>query len=667
MAKATSTGSINTQGFIERLNGLDFSYIDCIQELVDNAIDANASEIQIIHYKGDVEKLYIIDNGKGMNIDELSKYFIFCNDKSEIEKNNQIGSKGMGGKIGTILLSNRGKCEVFSKQVIMEEPIIAYVDWSKTTLSNDITVNEVNKSQDKFINKLFTDYSITYSSYTCISIEIHNDVSKLFSDDIFKQMPNQSPYYILAVTYSEIIEKTSLIINMILSNKNKYKIKPFSYHQSRHNKTTFPLIDYKGEINSDIVKKSSMIIEQKFIFNIQSDTINEIKADEIKDNCVILDYKTTLYSSPSDLLKDILIPFAKNIFGNINVNEDNGEQFIILNMYGCHFVRNGKFINTPVIQFKEMAAGDFWRRDLKHNHVVMSFNTNNKYDVDHYFGIMVNKSRISGTNINKNIYSKIKDIHEKKVNKNFISMYDEWYDKIFNKSANTLKTTKDIHVSTTSKVIDTPKTTSKVIDTPKTTSKVIDTPKITSKVIDTPKTTSKVIDTPKTTSKVIDTPKTTSKVIDTPIDIITDSKVNISTHKTKVTTPKTNNATSKRNVSSITKESVKLAQNNKESYTGLQFNEIIPTQIDHNNPLKDDGTNNIDNLQALTPNLHHLKTYNKEVYDKIIANPKLYNAQMALAYMKTDLLVKELNSNTELMKATKLVTAKLEELSKQFI
>jgi hypothetical protein len=617
MAKATSTGSINTQGFIERLNGLDFSYIDCIQELVDNAIDANASEIQIIHYKGDVEKLYIIDNGKGMNIDELSKYFIFCNDKSEIEKNNQIGSKGMGGKIGTILLSNRGKCEVFSKQVIMEEPIIAYVDWSKTTLSNDITVNEVNKSQDKFINKLFTDYSITYSSYTCISIEIHNDVSKLFSDDIFKQMPNQSPYYILAVTYSEIIEKTSLIINMILSNKNKYKIKPFSYHQSRHNKTTFPLIDYKGEINSDIVKKSSMIIEQKFIFNIQSDTINEIKADEIKDNCVILDYKTTLYSSPSDLLKDILIPFAKNIFGNINVNEDNGEQFIILNMYGCHFVRNGKFINTPVIQFKEMAAGDFWRRDLKHNHVVMSFNTNNKYDVDHYFGIMVNKSRISGTNINKNIYSKIKDIHEKKVNKNFISMYDEWYDKIFNKSANTLKTTKDIHVSTT--------------------------------------------------SKVIDTPKTTSKVIDTPIDIITDSKVNISTHKTKVTTPKTNNATSKRNVSSITKESVKLAQNNKESYTGLQFNEIIPTQIDHNNPLKDDGTNNIDNLQALTPNLHHLKTYNKEVYDKIIANPKLYNAQMALAYMKTDLLVKELNSNTELMKATKLVTAKLEELSKQFI
>ena len=99
----------------------------------------------------------------------------------------------------------------------------------------------------------------------------------------------------------------------------------------------------------------------------------------------------------------------------------------------------------------------------------------------------------------------------------------------------------------------------------------------------------------------------------------------------------------------------------------MQFNEIIPTQIDHNNPLKDDGTNNIDNLQALTPNLHHLKTYNKEVYDKIIANPKLYNAQMALAYMKTDLLVKELNSNTELMKATKLVTAKLEELSKQFI
>ena len=110
-------GNINTTKLFKNFKCLGFSNIQCIQELIDNSIDAKAQNIWImseINKEGE-HMLYFIDNGMGMDKKELINYYIVAGDK-EIELNqHSIGSKGMGGKIATINLTNLGFVGIISR------------------------------------------------------------------------------------------------------------------------------------------------------------------------------------------------------------------------------------------------------------------------------------------------------------------------------------------------------------------------------------------------------------------------------------------------------------------------------------------------------------------------------------------------------------------------
>ncbi|RDH85968.1 MAG: ATP-binding protein [endosymbiont of Galathealinum brachiosum] len=129
-----------------------------IFELVKNSFDANASRVDIVFkYDGrDVEKIYVIDNGKGMDFDDFTNKWLFVaysakRDGTEDQDKNRTyaGNKGVGrfscDRLG-------GELRIQAKTKGMDHVDILDVDWGSfekdsTELFGDIAVFH-NESED---------------------------------------------------------------------------------------------------------------------------------------------------------------------------------------------------------------------------------------------------------------------------------------------------------------------------------------------------------------------------------------------------------------------------------------------------------------------------------------------------------------------------------------
>ncbi len=96
----SSTGSINEVGFLKNLVRKGFTPMKCWSELIANSIDAGASHI---YFKVRNQHIYMMDDGIGMNTDDLNSMFDMYAENHKNDKS--MGVSGFGGKVAQLILS----------------------------------------------------------------------------------------------------------------------------------------------------------------------------------------------------------------------------------------------------------------------------------------------------------------------------------------------------------------------------------------------------------------------------------------------------------------------------------------------------------------------------------------------------------------------------------
>ena len=95
-------GSIDERGFINSLDRKGFTYPKCGAELIANICDAHSSDAYICVGE---KKIYLIDNGDGMDAKGIDKMFATFKENHSDDKS--MGVSGFGSKPALYILSKK--------------------------------------------------------------------------------------------------------------------------------------------------------------------------------------------------------------------------------------------------------------------------------------------------------------------------------------------------------------------------------------------------------------------------------------------------------------------------------------------------------------------------------------------------------------------------------
>ena len=611
-------GSINTTKLFKNFKYLGFSPIQCIQELIDNSIDANAQNIWIIstiNKEGD-HMLYMIDNGIGMDKKELINYYTVAGDK-EVELNqHSIGSKGLGGKIATINLTNLGYVGIISRNA-PDKWVESSFDWKSVEYDIIATtkksIEDVNFITDIFETKLKI---IIPDSFTVISMKLDKNIYEtLFTSPILDS--NNSLLFHLGITYYTYLNNGITIT--IMNEENIKQVIGIPISISKKNQTFYPeTIEPINEINHKTQVKGAPNI-QKYLEGVsiiytnqyilcKNQTIIEI---DNQNNYYLLEgttghnqysnngrYKFKRQIDNIDKYEEIVhFTIRHTFYANINelknyikenytdCNLDDSTMMKIF--YGLHIIRNGKTIIDPVIKHKEIKFGDYHKRAFNHSQFILEYNTCTIDEcIDEYFGIMVNKSAVNERAIDSSINKLINYLY----NEHEISL-DSKIKEIIDNGSYTKKGEKNDLEEVLPSFIS--------AEIP--------------------------LNTVAKKSNQISDNVEYSEIINNNIDIKKDTIPNHNDEQNVV------KKEPRKKITNNSREIILSEQGNKDKITEVEFSKYIRSEIDHidGNPSNDLYAN----LQAITPNLHSIKTHDPEIYSEIVRNPGKYNISVALSYL----------------------------------
>ena len=139
---------------INTLRSLGYEFSTAVAELVDNSIEANATEVIInVEYDGENSWVMIADNGRGMSGEKLKEAMRYGSDSTYDEKS--LGKFGLGLKTASFSQSKRWivatRNESPKNEIIAFKWDLAHVN--KTDRWEIIPINEKNL-EDKFIESL---------------------------------------------------------------------------------------------------------------------------------------------------------------------------------------------------------------------------------------------------------------------------------------------------------------------------------------------------------------------------------------------------------------------------------------------------------------------------------------------------------------------------------
>ena len=104
-----TVGDINEQGYLYSLTKQGFNHHKCLLESIANSIDAGAQDIV---FKTNQEDILMIDNGKGMNKENIIN--MFSMQKSNHANHKSCGVSGIGGKVALFILSDKQEVKIFT-------------------------------------------------------------------------------------------------------------------------------------------------------------------------------------------------------------------------------------------------------------------------------------------------------------------------------------------------------------------------------------------------------------------------------------------------------------------------------------------------------------------------------------------------------------------------
>ena len=354
-----SSGPISHIGTLYNTTDSGFSNMDLIRELLDNALDANASEIQIHMVNQPHSNTYLMifgDNARGMNRETLNTHIIINNRKDACdEKNGRFGFGGIAAYFGLTQEGN-GKATILSK--VEGEPISELLlDFPTIIKNNNITymAHEISVS----MNTMWNNYSVNKNHGSLIILECNN----LLVSNMIAKLPLEN----LGRTYYAYINENIKLTLMV----NGKLLKQIASNN---------VID---ERNATYIKKNEIIVwkkEQELIVEFKNGNGTKVQFD-LEDKKT----KQTINLGANGYREIGKINFTSAIRYNPFDKADNWP----VPDGGYYLQRGKKVINRIEIPYP--TTGDFAYKDLRASskHLV-EFTTN----LDSLFGIQVNKSKI---------------------------------------------------------------------------------------------------------------------------------------------------------------------------------------------------------------------------------------------------------------------------------
>ena len=370
-----SSGPISHIGTLYNTTNQGFSNMDLIRELIDNSLDANASEIQIHMIDQPETSTYLItvgDNAQGMTRETLQTSLIINNRKDACDdKNGLFGFGGIAALFG-LTLEGGGKATILSK--INGETINELLlDFPSIIRNNNITyiAHEVSVS----MNTMWNNYAVNKNHGTLIILECN----PLLVSNMIEQLPLEN----LGRTYYAYIDK-NIKLTLMVNGKLLKEI------------TSNNVIDGS---NATYTKKHEINVWKK-----EQDVIAEFKNGNGTKVHFDLEEKK---AKPTNNL------YANGYREIGKINYTNSVKFNLIDkttnwpIYdgGYYLKRNKKVINKIEIPYP--TSGDYAYKDLRASskHLV-EFTTN----LDTLFGIQVNKSKIDKNLINTVIFKTLEHL-----------------------------------------------------------------------------------------------------------------------------------------------------------------------------------------------------------------------------------------------------------------
>jgi hypothetical protein len=179
----TKVGEINESGFLQNLFRKGFSFAKSLSEIHANSVDAKSTNITYVIDK----KIRIIDNGCGMNREELKNAFSMYNSNHSTEKS--IGVSGIGYKAALVILSaktdtmtitRKPDCEYLTLCAPWKEifEIGKYSNMIEIRSSTEEEIAVFNKEREKTGNLFGTTTIFEYNEILSRTIQIQFEKPK---------------------------------------------------------------------------------------------------------------------------------------------------------------------------------------------------------------------------------------------------------------------------------------------------------------------------------------------------------------------------------------------------------------------------------------------------------------------------------------------------------
>lgn len=423
---AIRTGKINYQNFLKRFLDLGFNNADCINEMIDNSIDANAKNIHI-HLVCDTKAsipyyIDIIDDGHGMDEKDFDRCFEMFGDKDNISLQS-LGKKGIGGKVALVTLSMLKETLVVSKKK-NNELLYSKIQWDKLTEAGDIYVNQANRNvEDFWDNSLLVDKGQGTISRVTLYEEKYNELDELISSE---EINERNIYYTVCRNYFRYLnDGLNITFSKIYDENHKTTLKckpldPLYYEtieQSIHKNFDILRLYKNPKANQRVellVKENenwrgytqNKTCSQKMVTWTEKDISKLEYICEIK-----LEHSYIMYDDEKDKTdtkkeKHIL----NKLFPKVRINKDS-----ILNVTGgTHLERNGKETGLLLSPYQKK-SGDFDKREYynQSRHRLM-FNCSSSNDdvIDKLFQTQINKSKVDVNEVPKIIKKTVEKLNE---------------------------------------------------------------------------------------------------------------------------------------------------------------------------------------------------------------------------------------------------------------
>jgi hypothetical protein len=406
------SGKINYSNFLKRLSDLGFNNANCINELIDNAIDAGAQNVNI-HLRiktceGSAPQYFIeiVDDGSGMDEYSFAKYFEMFGDKDDATLQS-LGKKGIGGKAALVTLSKLGETLVVSKK---SDSGLLYtnVSWSKLT-ENNICISHASRA----VEDLWDEYQLRQGTIARVYLDAHTyeELDELIDE---RYIDERNVYYTACRNYFRHLQDG---LNITFTKKvntehqviSKCKpLDPLYLDKIEHDvcKGQDILRLYTNPLQSDrpelLVKDANSWVG--FTHNKRcGNKMTHWSSDDVKDlNFIaelVLEHSHIVFDDEkkdSQSKKQLQTKKEKHILKEMFPKAGYSKDSILSLTGGTHLERNKKETGL-LLNPQQKKTGDFDKREFvnqSRHRLIFESTSNNEDIIDKIIGTQINKSKI---------------------------------------------------------------------------------------------------------------------------------------------------------------------------------------------------------------------------------------------------------------------------------